>query len=507
VDVKPSASSKPPVSAPSSSTVGKSVVPFKLADIGEGIAEVELLKWFVKKGDKVKSFDKICEVQSDKATVEITSRFDGIIANIHHDVGSIVKVGSTLIDIETVSSSSSSSIASKSLPAASSSVAASHHTPAASLSQSNSYSQNNNNKVLTTPSVRKIAKENNIDLSHITPTGPKGRITKEDVLLFIQGKSKPASAVTVAKQNSPSSSVSCGSSKSVSLDDRKVPIRGVQRLMVKSMTAANQVPHLTYCEEIGFDKIRKLRNDMKKQAATKGIKMSYMPLMLKATSLALLQFPQLNSTVNADCTELTYHANHNIGVAVDTPKGLVVPVIKEIQKKSIFEIAVALGELQVLSFFLSFFLSVFLSFFLYCSLHKDAAVKGTITESHLSGGTFTVSNIGSVGGTYAVPVLVVPQVIIGAFGRLQIVPRYTDQDGNPASVELIDRKVFYLLLLPFLMPVLFLSSGNAVVKPVTIMNVSWSADHRVVDGATVAKFSNLWKFYLENPHAMLSELR
>jgi 2-oxoisovalerate dehydrogenase E2 component (dihydrolipoyl transacylase) len=335
------------------------VVPFKLADIGEGIAEVELLKWYVKKGDKVKSFDKICEVQSDKATVEITSRFDGIIANIHHDVGSIVKVGSTLIDIETSSSSSSSSTATSSAGTASKSLP-----PSSSIPSSIASSQSQHNKVLTTPAVRKIAKENNLDLSLITPTGPKGRITKEDVLLFIQGKSKPSSVSAV--KETPSSSISCESSRSVTSTDRKVPIRGVQRLMVKSMTAANQVPHLTYCEEIGFDKIRKLRHDMKKQAAMKGIKMSYMPLMLKATSLALLQFPQLNSTVNADCTEMIYHANHNIGVAVDTPKGLVVPVIRDIQKKSIFEIAVALGELQVICLLAFLFSFVYLSFFLGC---------------------------------------------------------------------------------------------------------------------------------------------
>lgn len=235
-------------------------------------------------------------------------------------------------------------------------------------------------------------------------------------------------------------------------------------MMVKSMTAALQVQHLTYCEEISFDKLKKLRNDLKVQAAARGVKLSYMPIMIKATSMALLQFPMLNATVNAEVTEMTYHANHNIGIAMDTPRGLVVPVLKQVQNKSILEIAADLGQLQ------------------------EAAMNGTITEAQLSGGTFSLSNIGSVGGTYAVPVLVVPQVIIGAFGRLQMLPRYVDKDGNPASNELIE-------------------SGKAEVKPSTLMNVSWSADHRVIDGATVAKFSNLWKYYLENPHAMLSELR
>jgi 2-oxoisovalerate dehydrogenase E2 component (dihydrolipoyl transacylase) len=199
------------------------------------------------------------------------------------------------------------------------------------------------------------------------------------------------------------------------------------------------VQHLTYCEEIAFDKIKKLRHDLKKQAASKGIKISYMPILIKATSLALTQFPSLNATVNSDVSEMIYHANHNIGVAIDTPKGLVVPVIKEVQKKSIFEIAAALNELQ------------------------EAGSNGTLTEAQLSGGTFSLSNIGthcsffgflfktytnlgSIGGTYAVPVLVVPQVVIGAFGRLQVLPRYTDKDGNSASMELIDRYDTFLLL-------------------------------------------------------------
>lgn len=454
------------------------VVPFKLADIGEGIAEVELMKWFVKAGDKVKSFDRICEVQSDKATVEITSRYDGVIATVHHEEGSIVKVGSTLVDIETAAAANTGKLVNdqkeKELPATS------HYKPqspslTATTNQETSHHRSGH-KILTTPAVRKIAKENHIDLAQVTATGPKGRITKEDVLVYLQGGRSVAGSSTAVKSHAPVASQqtktppvpsvkpASTSSPSALAMDQKVPIRGVQRMMVKSMTAALQVQHLTYCEEISFDKLKKLRNDLKVQAAARGVKLSYMPIMIKATSMALLQFPMLNATVNAEVTEMTYHANHNIGIAMDTPRGLVVPVLKQVQNKSILEIAADLGQLQ------------------------EAAMNGAITEAQLSGGTFSLSNIGSVGGTYAVPVLVVPQVIIGAFGRLQMLPRYVDKDGNPASNELIE-------------------SGKAEVKPSTLMNVSWSADHRVIDGATVAKFSNLWKYYLENPHAMLSELR
>lgn len=172
----------------------------------------------------------------------------------------------------------------------------------------------------------------------------------------------------------------------------------------------------------------------------------------------------LNATVNNDVTAMTYHTNHNIGVAMDSSKGLIVPVIKNIQNKSIFEIAQELTILQ------------------------DCVSNGKVTEDQLAGGTFTLSNIGSIGGTYAVPVIVVPQVAIGAFGRQQIVPRYVNPSGGNADTD-------------------FIYSGRAEIKPMTIMNISWSADHRVIDGATVARFSNVFKSYIENPSLMIALMK
>lgn len=360
----------------------------------------------------MKSFDRICEVQSDKATVEITSRFDGKIVKIHHEEGAIVKVGAALLDIHT----GNGTVADHKPEAAATPepLATTKHVPSDSVIPSD--------KVLTTPAVRKIAKENKVNLSAVRPTGPKGRITKEDILNHIQGKTSSA-PTTFAPARGADSKPAAHVEKEVhaapvhhapSAEDVRVPIRGVQRLMVKSMTAANQVKHLTLCEEITFDKIKQLRKELKGPLSKQGIKLSYMPLIIKATSLALLQYPMLNATVNGDVTEMIHHHNHNIGVAMDTPKGLVVPVIKHVQNKSIVEIARELNQLQ------------------------EVALKGALTEAHLQGGTFSLSNIGSVGGTYAVPVIVVPQVAIGAFGRLQVVPRYMDKDGNPASVEDIE---------------------------------------------------------------------
>lgn len=198
-----------------------------------------------------------------------------------------------------------------------------------------------------TPAVRKIAKEYKINLALVKPTGPKGRVTKEDVLLYVQQANKTRVPVEMPPHVTESTSSRPATTAAAAAQDQVVPIRGVQRLMVKSMTAARQVQHLTYCEEVTFDNMKLLRSELKSQFGKVGVKISYMPLLIKATSLALLQFPMLNASVNSEVTEMTYHANHNIGVAMDTAKGLVVPVIREVQNKSIFEIARELAALQV----------------------------------------------------------------------------------------------------------------------------------------------------------------
>lgn len=203
------------------------VVPFKLADIGEGIAEVELMQWFVKEGDVVKSFDRLCEVQSDKATVEITSRYGGTVVSVHHKEGDIVNVGSALVDIDTPDVANSPGEAPSPVAAA----AGPTPTTDAPVAPRVESSQAVNGKVMTTPAVRKIAKENDVDLAAVIGTGPKGRILKEDMLKFIQNKQNPPSS-------SPTPTITTA-------QDTKVPIRGIQRMMVKSMTAAGQV-HLVF---------------------------------------------------------------------------------------------------------------------------------------------------------------------------------------------------------------------------------------------------------------------
>ncbi len=466
------------------------VEPFLLADIGEGIAEVELMKWFVKEGETVRAFDRICEVQSDKATVEITSKYDGTVVTVHHEEGSIVAVGSALVDISTAEGDSDPP------PSISSEEDTTPHLTVPHAPSLGSVVQEGTNGVpgdfnvdlgtaFATPAVRKMCKENNIDVKMIQGSGPKGRVLKEDVSAHIakHGKgSSPVKSFTPAfipsnsvpdadaapafietATSSPDDAAPAASMEPLA-EDKTVPIKGVQRLMVKSMQAALSVQHLTLGEEVSLDKLVHLRKELKMGAEKAGFKLTYMPFIIKAISLALSEYPLLNATVNAECTEMVYHASHNIGVAMDTPNGLVVPVIRNVNAKSLFDIAKEMADLQM------------------------RALQGKLKEEDFKGGTFSVSNIGSLGGTYATPVLVVPQVAIGAFGRMQTVPRYVNSSGCAASAEEI-------------------ADGEADVMPSTIMNVSWSADHRVVDGASVARFSNTWKNLVENPSLMLSRLR
>ncbi|KAG7393907.1 hypothetical protein PHYPSEUDO_000084 [Phytophthora pseudosyringae] len=453
-------------------------VPFKLADIGEGIAEVEVLQWFVKSGDDVKQFQNVCEVQSDKATVEITSRYDGVVTKVHYEVGAMAKVGSTLIDIDvdeaTAAAVQGGGKKNKApsgapaprkapTPAAKESVdapapAAPTPTPFAAPTPVQSRISiaplrlEEDERLLTSPSVRRLAKEHSIDLHDVEGTGPQGRILKGDLLEYIKVRAaQPPKAATSAGQTTAAVQPPAvdGSNATYLQQDTVMPLTPIQKMMAKSMNAALQVPHFGYADEIRMDALYELRKELKPLAEARGVKLSFMPFIIKAASLALKHYPLLNATVSESETELTLVAAHNISVAMDTPTGLIVPNVKNVQVKSIMEIAEDVNRLQQL------------------------AVAGKLAPGDLTGGTFSISNIGSIGGTYMSPVLMVPQVAIGAIGQIQKLPRY-DEEGNVESVRL--------------------------------MNVSWSGDHRVIDGATMARFSNQWKGYLETPVSMLTEM-
>ncbi|XP_045493614.1 lipoamide acyltransferase component of branched-chain alpha-keto acid dehydrogenase complex, mitochondrial [Colias croceus] len=414
-------------------------VAFKLSDIGEGIREVVIKEWFVKIGDKVQQFDNICEVQSDKASVTITSRYDGVVSRLYHEVDQTAFVGEPLVDIEVESSEEDASTTKE------------HDISTKTTDISTSQKTENSlkkNKVLTTPAVRRIASQFQVDLSAVTATGRNGRLLKEDLLSYLNISSDKSNDVPETFKSD--SSFSTESNKSMEiLEDKVVPVSGFTKAMVKSMTEAMKIPHFGFSDEYNVTKLVEVREILKQVANKRGVKLTYMPIIVKAASLSLLNFPALNSSLDNACENIIYKASHNIGVAMDTPNGLVVPVIKNVQNKKIVDIAKELNMLQ------------------------EKGAKGQLGLSDISGGTFTISNIGIVGGTYTKPIILPPQVSIGALGKIQVLPRF-ESDGK--------------------------------VIPAHILTVSWSADHRVIDGVTMARFSNQLKDYLENPYSLLLDL-
>jgi len=441
-------------------TYASSVKSFNLADVGEGISECEVLKWYVEVGKEIQQFDMICEVQSDKATAEITSPYEGTITRIYHEVGDMAKVGSPLVDIKVFGEDAEtteeaiSAVEETAIPPPSPNGPEGQRDNGANSEFQTLQTRNGPLKVLATPAVRRIAKEHNVDLGQVRGTGHEGRVLKHDILAYLDGdRSAVAPAPDAASAASLASSQSTAPQASAPVyqaEDREVPVKGIKKVMVKSMTAACQIPHFGYCEDMIVNELKTLREQLKPLAAEQGIKLSYLPFLIKAASLALKSYPDLNAYTNEDCSVVTLKGSHNIGVAMDTPSGLIVPNIKNVQDLSLLEIARELNNLQTLG------------------------SQGKLEKKHLEGGTFTLSNVGAIGGTYASPVLFLPQVAIGALGKIQTLPRF-DAAGQVYAAHIIP--------------------------------VSWSADHRVIDGATMARFSNMMKNYVEQPSAMLLAMK
>ncbi|KAJ1332206.1 hypothetical protein BSLG_008868 [Batrachochytrium salamandrivorans] len=416
----------------SQSAAANQVVPFLLADIGEGITECEVIQWFVKPGERVEQFTRICEVQSDKAAVDISSRFDGVITTLHYKVGDIARVGKPLVDIELdqaavpepAAPAAAAAAAAAAVPEPAVPAASSHGVQvAATTTVSTSTAEDPDVLTYATPAVRRVAKEHNVDLRLVTGTGPAGRILKGDVLAFVAGEqAAPAPISEPMVTNTPTT-------------NEIVALTPIQKVMFKTMTKSLQIPHFGFSDEIVLDATTAFRASLNAQLKSLPAgsfsfkKVSYMPIFMKALSSALNDFPILNACIidaeSPSQAKLQYRSSHNI----------------------------------------------------------EAGKKGAISLADLQGGTITLSNIGNIGGTVLHPVLVSSELCIGAIGKVQRLPRF-ETAIDPLTGHAIER---------------------VVAKE--ILNVSFNADHRVVDGATVGRFFQLWKMYLEHPSTLSARLK
>ncbi|WAO92388.1 Dihydrolipoamide acetyltransferase component of pyruvate dehydrogenase complex [Fusarium falciforme] len=443
------------------------VKPYLLADIGEGITECQIIKWFVKAGDKVQQFDPICEVQSDKASVEITSRYDGTIKKINYEVDDMAAVGAPLMDIEVddhddltandtkpssfpieeVNSAGSVQILEK-LDAVTEQIASSSTPDPATQHRSQSESSIPKNCGTMLPSVRHLLKQHNIDLSEVTGTGKGGRVLKEDVQKHLAAKS-PSHGSTGIQQTRTTTPP----------EDVIVPLTPVQNQMYQSMTQSLSIPHFLYTQTVDVTGLTSLRKQflsnpkaLAQLTENRAKKFSPLPFIIKALSQAVTRYPMLNSSLVHETgakPQLALKRSHNIGIAMDTPKGLVVPVVKNVQGHSIISLAAEIERLSAL------------------------ARDGRLSPDSMKGATMLVSNIGSIGGQVVAPIILSPMVMILAVGRSQKVPAFeTGEDGTRQLIEK-EQAVF-----------------------------SWSADHRVLDGATVARCAEEMAFWLENANMM-----
>lgn len=406
------------------------VTDFKFPDLGEGVVEGEIRKWLVKEGDSVKKDQTIAQIETDKAVVEMPSPVSGKILKLYQIEGGIIKVGEVLATIGEEGESPllgrkpSVSVVGE-LPEAPEPVrpvaegARAEATPVTPT-------------ILATPAVRKLAKDLSIDLLLVKGTGPEGRIVEEDVRSF-----KPAEAPKV---------------KTTPRFDfygyiERIPVRGVRRATAKKMVESQtKAAHVTSMEIADVTELVLLRDKEKEIVQqTKNVHLTYMPFIIKAVVEGLKAYPILNSTFDEDATEVILKKYYNIGIAVATQDGLIVPAIKGADQKNLLELAT---ELQRLS---------------------ELADSRKIDLADLKGGTFTITNYGAFGGTYGTPIINYPEVAILGTGKIMDMPLV--KDG-----EIKARKVIHLSL---------------------------SFDHRVLDGADAARFLNEVRKYLENPELLL----
>jgi len=379
---------------------------FRFPDLGEGLVEAEIVKWHVKPGDYVKEGQVILEVQTAKANVEIPSPVSGVVVELRFKEGDVVRVGDVLLVIETEAPSGGGPSEARAQPS----------------------------EIKAMPAARKLAKELGIDLALVKGTGPGGVITVDDVRRFAEASRSEAAIKPVEKP-----------------PEEVVPVRGIRRVIAEKMTKSKRnIPHAYHIDEIDMTEIVSIRERLKPIAEAKGVRLTYLPFIVKAVSMALKEYPLLNSTFNEEKNEIIIKRQVNMGIAVDTEQGLVVVVVRDTDNKSILEIAREASGLA------------------------EKARSGKLSLNEVTGSTFSITNIGAIGGLGGLGIINYPEGTVMALGRITKKPVVNEKD------EVVIRRM---------------------------MMTTVSFDHRITDGAYVARFMNRVKELLEKPYTMLLELR
>ena len=404
----------------------------KLHDIGEGMTEGEILHYFVRPGDHVKSDQPLVEVQTDKMVAELPCPADGIVKEIVVEPGMTVTVGTTLILIEAKGAAAVQEKQSVIETAAQKEM---------KVPQPAVQTLTQKRTILAAPYTRKIARENRVDIEQITGTGPAGRVTDEDVYRYmdsLKGKNKAAVAIeTKVKETEPA--------PAAEKREEIVPFKGRRKQIAKKMVQSLfTIPHVTHFEELEITELIKI----KKQLKDAGKHISLGAFFVKAVQLALQDFPIFNAYLDEAEGVIRLKKEYHIGLATDTQEGLIVPVIHQVEKKSILTIHQEMKE------------------------YTKKALENKLSAKDIQGSTFTISNVGPLGSMGATPIINYPETALLAFHKTKERP--------------------------------IVKNGEIVIG--NVMNVSMSFDHRVADGATAVAFTNRLAELLENPSLLLVEL-
>ncbi len=404
-----------------------------LPDIGEGVVEGEVIEWLKKVGDPVAQDEPIVVVMTDKATVELPAPIPGKLSKQYYKPGDIAIKDKPLYDIEVTTEVKSTTP--QPSPQVTITAAIPEKAPAKPLAES---------KALATPPTRKLAKDLGIDIGSIKGTGKEGRVTHDDV---VASHSPPQQVAGVSKSGKRAAPPIQTSTPIQHLsDDEERPLIGLRHLIAEKMVESKYiVPHFAFFDQAEATRLVQLRENVKKEAQKYKFRLTYMPFFIRALSLVIKQYPQVNGSVDLQENKWIIHKQQNIGIATRTPDGLSVCVLKNVQEMSLHEIIRS-----------------------YDALMKKAE-EGKLERSDLIDSTITISNFGSLGGLWATPIINYPEIAILGIARIRKIP--------------------------------VVRNDTIVIRE--ILNLSWSFDHRVIDGEVAALISNAYISLLENPAQLL----
>ncbi|WP_407948216.1 dihydrolipoamide acetyltransferase family protein [Peribacillus faecalis] len=421
-----------------------------MPDIGEGIHEGEIVKWFIKPGDDVQEDDVLCEVQNDKAVVEIPSPVKGKVEEILVEEGTVAVVGDVLVTFDAPGYENLSFKGDHGDDAKEEESKQEEQPKQEEHKQPESAEKAVKPKrVIAMPSVRKYAREKGVNIAEVAGSGDNGRVLKTDIDAFLTADTVSETVETVETAENEK----VEKTDNIKVIEGEFPetsekMSGIRKAIAKAMVHSKQTaPHVTLMDEIDVSKLVAHRNKFKAIAAEKGIKLTFLPYVVKALTSALREYPIFNTSVNDETSEIIHKHYYNIGIAADTDKGLLVPVIKHADRKSVFSIS---NEINTLA---------------------TKAREGKLAPSEMKGASCTITNIGSAGGQWFTPVINHPEVAILGIGRI----------SEKAIVK----------------------DGEIIAAPMLALSLSF--DHRIIDGATAQHAMNHIKRLLNDPELLLME--